>query len=282
MNLAQPKELKQFLGRHGIKADKGLGQHFLCSEPAVDAIVESVHEAQGILEIGPGPGILTGPLSHEHGRVIALEVDPRMVELLQESAPMADVRLQDAMRADLPKILRELPSPRALVSNLPYYITGPLLTRIAEARGSFDVAVLMMQREVAERVLAQIGDRNRGSLSVFLQLQFRIELVRRVPAGSFLPPPKVDSTILQFFPEGNGCSGELQRLIRIGFAQPRKTLVNNLVSGYRVQRPQALEWVTQLGHQETARPSDIALAEWNRLSGMVSGQPLRTRSQFAD
>src|SRR5579871_5760124 len=194
MDLADPKTLTAFLAAHGIRASKGLGQHFLCSRPAVDAIVDRVRSVKGVLEIGPGPGVLTGPMS-EIAEVTALEIDPRMIELLKDSAPKAQVLQIDALKGDLSEVLAGLPTPRAVVSNLPYYITGPLLTKISEARGRFQVAVLMMQREVADRVVAEAGNSNRGSLSVYLQSQFNIELVKRVPAGAFLPPPKVDSTV---------------------------------------------------------------------------------------
>ena len=108
----------------------------------------------GICEIGPGPGVLTQPLSETAERLIALELDARMPALLAESAPQAEVRSVDALKADLKSILEELPSPKALVSNMPYYISGPLLQRVAEVGPFLDRAILMMQKEVAERVHA--------------------------------------------------------------------------------------------------------------------------------
>ncbi len=276
MDLADPKTLKAFLAGHGIRAEKGLGQHFLCSRSAVDSIVGRVQGVRGVLEIGPGPGVLTGPISDHVERVIALEIDARMIELLAESAPRAEVRRLDALKADLGAVMRDLPEPRAVVSNLPYYITGPLLTRVSEVRELFQVAVLMMQREVAERVLAPSGDSNRGSLSVFLQSQFEIERVCRAPAGAFLPPPKVDSTVLQFEPRPDTYSPGFFRLIRIGFAQPRKTLENNLVAGYRVERSVASEWIGRLGHKDKVRPSELGLSDWSRLAVLVGAYTLRT------
>lgn len=267
MNLTDAATLRRFLDKHNLAAKKGLGQHFLCSGPVVSRIVESLADCRGLLEIGPGPGVLTAPLSEHAEKLIAIELDPGMIGSLSDSAPTADVRREDALKADLAALLGELPTPRGVVSNLPYYITGPLLTRIAEARQHFDRAVLMMQREVAQRVQAQPRESLRGSLSVFLQLQFEIRKVADAPAGAFLPPPKVDSTVLMFIPKtGDAIDAKLFRLVRLGFAQPRKTLANNLVAGYRVERPQALEWITAAVLGEKARPQELSLDEWQRLA----------------
>jgi 16S rRNA (adenine1518-N6/adenine1519-N6)-dimethyltransferase len=274
VNLADPGTLKAFLGRHGLTASKGLGQHFLCSAGAVRAVVSRFSACRGVLEIGPGPGVLTSPLSEHAERMIALELDDRMIEALRESAPKADVRKADALKADLAPILRELPEPRGVVSNLPYYITGPLLTRIAEARAEYSIAVLMMQKEVAQRVVAPPKTSARGSLSVYLQAQFDISLVAHVPAGAFLPPPKVDSTILQFVPKATELKpheeADLFKLIRTSFTQPRKTLVNNLL-GLGIGRDVALDATQAAGLGEKARPQELSLEEWYRLRQALSG-----------
>jgi 16S rRNA (adenine1518-N6/adenine1519-N6)-dimethyltransferase len=266
LNLADAASLKAFLGRHGLWASKGLGQHFLISSKVVSAIVSSLADCQGILEIGPGPGVLTSPLSESAQRMVALELDARMIGALKESAPKAEVLQADALRSNLAEILQTLPEPRGVVSNLPYYITGPLVTRIAEARDHYTKAVLMMQKEVAERVLAGPKTSARGSLSVYLQLQFDIKLLCHAPAGAFLPPPKVDSTVLQLTPKPMPVSKEdeeaLFRLIRHAFAQPRKTLINNLVAGYKMEREAAVAVITGCGLKETARPQELPNEEW--------------------
>src|SRR5207248_1411679 len=118
-DLTDPQTLRALLARHGINARKGLGQHFLCSSSALGAILERLEGIQGVLEIGPGPGVLTAPISAQVSRVIALEIDAAMIEALRESAPKAEVRKQDALQVDLSAVLDELPVPRAVVSNLP-------------------------------------------------------------------------------------------------------------------------------------------------------------------
>ncbi|MBN9500975.1 MAG: ribosomal RNA small subunit methyltransferase A [Armatimonadetes bacterium 55-13] len=273
VDLTDPGSLKAFLGRHGLQADKRLGQHFLCSSRVVDAIEERLSSYRGMMEIGPGPGVITSRLANMAEKTIAIELDDRMISALGESAPGVDVRKADALKVDLKAILEELPSPRGLVSNLPYYITGPLLTRIAEVRGSYEKAVLMMQKEVADRVLAAARTSARGSLSVYLQSQFSIEKVVSAPAGAFLPPPKVDSTVLQFVPKPTGIEDEegYFKLVRLAFTQPRKTLANNLVGGYHCSREQALEWITGSGLGELARPQELSLPEWHALWAKIAG-----------
>jgi 16S rRNA (adenine1518-N6/adenine1519-N6)-dimethyltransferase len=242
----------------------------------VESITNAIAGCSGVCEIGPGPGVLTAPISERTQKVIALELDRRMIEALKESAPKADVRRIDAVEADLASILRELPEPRAVVSNLPYYITGPLLTRIAEARSEYSVAVLMMQKEVGQRILAEPGNGDRGSLSVYLQSQFEITLVAQVPAKDFLPLPKVDSTVLKFVPQPFEGDPEFQaqffRLIRLSFAQPRKTLANNLVAGLLQPRERMAEAIENVGLVEKVRPHDLTMQQWIELVKLLTSQ----------
>ncbi len=265
MRLDDPAVLRAFLKRHGLRPDKGLGQHFLVSAPTVDAIVGAASSCKGVLEIGPGPGVLTGPLSEAAERMVAVELDATMPLLLTESAPRAEVVKEDALNADLRALLDGLPAPRAVVSNLPYYITGPLLGRIADVRDRFDVAVLMMQKEVADRILAKPGKRERGALSVAIQSQFTVTRLVHVPSAAFLPPPKVDSAVLVFRPRLDGLSDEVLKLVRLGFAQPRKTLTNNLVAGLRLSREEAVARVEAAGLLETARPAELTESDWAKL-----------------
>lgn len=270
MNLADPSTLRTVLALHGIDARKGLGQHFLCSRAAVDAIVGRLEGFEGVLEIGPGPGVLTAPLS-ARSHVVALELDPQMAGVLAESAPRADVRLEDAAKADLAAILDALPAPRAVVSNLPYYLTGLLLQAVADAHAHFDKAVLMMQREVAQRILAGPGERERGSLSVYLQARFRLSKVCEVPAGAFLPPPKVDSWVLEFAPTRSPLPEAFFRFVRAGFAQPRKTLANNLAASGRYARAAVEDALGREAHSPTVRAHMLSLEHWERLFDRLGG-----------
>lgn len=259
MNLSDRGELVGFLRRHGLAPEKGLGQHFLCSPKVVQTIVDAVPVGASVLEIGPGPGILTGPVSGAHA-TIALELDERMVALLAESAPRAEIVRGDALAVDLHSLLGRLPEPRAVVSNLPYYITGPLLDRIARASNLWVVAILMMQREVGDKILAKPGDRARGAISVRMQAEFEVSKLCSVPPGAFLPPPKVDSVVLRFEPIRCDLPEEFFLFVQRGFAQPRKTLANNLAAaGF------GREVVERAGMAGTVRPHQLTHGEWSRL-----------------
>ena len=273
INLTDLGQLKKFLARHGLEADKSLGQHFLISESAVEAIVDAAASYSTVLEIGPGPGVITSPLSLRVESYVALEVDRSVASALKESAPSANVRFEDALQVDLAEILRLLPQPRAIVSNLPYYITGPLLAKIAEARAEISRAVLMMQREVGTRILSRPGGSARGALSVMLQRQFSIERLIDVPAKAFYPPPKVDSVVLVLTPRISDESQEferwLDRLVHFGFVQRRKTLVNNFTGRLRVDRITAEGWIETAGLTEMARAQELTEEQWVALARLI-------------
>lgn len=263
LDLTSPTDLKALLARHGIDARKGLGQHFLVSRPVVDKVVAAIGEVGGVLEIGPGPGVITAEVS---GRIptTVIELDARMASVLAESAPNARVVQQDALAVNLAALLGDLPAPRAVVSNLPYYITGPLVARIADARTLISRAVLMMQREVADRFIAPVGDSGRGAVSVILQRQFTIKMVCRVPGGCFMPPPKVESAVLLLTPREDAASAKWEQVVRAGFKQPRKTLSNNLrASGFDSSI------IAAVGLEPNARPHFLTEEQWDALAAAI-------------
>lgn len=262
-NLCDSGTLKRLLQKHAVLNDKSLGQHFLISSKVVRQIVNAVEDSSGILEIGPGPGCLTQPLSQNH-TVLAVEADNRMLPVLQETSPNAKVVVGDALNANLADYFAELPSPASVVSNLPYYITGPLLQKIFDVRSLWESAVLMMQYEVGEKILAEPGDRLRGALSVVAQGLFDIELVCLVPAGAFMPPPKVNSLVLKFTPRETQLEDGFIKFVRTGFTQPRKTLANNLKQAYPKVNLEAASL------QASIRPHQLTEEDWMRLYEQVN------------
>jgi len=270
LTLTDPAELKALLSRYGLTPQKRWGQHFLRSPKIVHAILSSLEDVRGVLEVGPGIGVLTSPMSILPKVVIALEIDPLAIQILAETAPLADVRHQDALTADLVSVVQELPEPRALVSNMPYSITGPLLTAFAGVRRSYAKAVLMMQREVGERLLASCGDRAFGSLSVFMQLQFFCSKICDAPAGAFMPPPRVDSVVLELVPRFDLFKASQEEAlfatIRSGFRQPRKSLKNNLRDIPGSNEAKVDRAIHQLGLRPLVRPHEVPLDVWVRLA----------------
>jgi 16S rRNA (adenine1518-N6/adenine1519-N6)-dimethyltransferase len=269
MNLADRGELVGFLRKHGLSADKSLGQHFLCAPNIVKSIVSAAGDYSGCLEVGPGPGILTSFLAKQADQMTAVEFDERMVNLLADSAPNVRVVVGDALKVNLAELFDELPERRVLVSNMPYYITGPLLDAFAKVRSRYAVAVLMMQREVGQKILAEPKNRERGALSVCLQAEFQISLVCKVPPGSFVPPPKVDSIVLKLVPRHDEFPSEFYKVVRAGFGQPRKTLINNLSATWRREKSDVIRLVQESGLTEDSRAFEMDEAQWLRLTAQA-------------
>lgn len=230
----------------------------------VQAVLDAASEFRGILEIGPGPGILTSPLSLR-AKVISLELDDRLAAFAAEMAPDAHVIRCDALAADWGPLLSSLPEPRGIVSNMPYQITGPLLGRTADCVPLIQGAVLMMQKEVGQRVLAQAGDSDRGYISVWLQSLFDIRRAASAPAGAFSPPPKVDSVVLSLSRKEGFPASAVLAIAREGFVQPRKTLANNLRA-----HPGIAEALISAGLSPSARAHQLTWSQWQKLVEALS------------
>ncbi len=217
------------------RARKRFGQHFLSSAAAVERIVSlaSIAPGEPVLEIGPGLGVLTEALLAAGARVTAVELDRDLAEALSERLSAAiecgalRIVQADAVGLDLAGLM---PAPGAkCVSNLPYNVGTRILTQLLEDTGGFSRLVLMFQREVANRLLAQPGDRERGSLSVFAQSRARVRIGFRLQGGAFHPPPKVESAVLVFEPLaepdlGGVAPERFDATARLLFRSPRKTL----------------------------------------------------------
>ena len=264
-DLTDPGTLKRFITRHGLATKKGLGQHWLFSSKAVDAIVRELVGAGGILENCPGPGVLT-QRAVAVAETIALDIDPRVEGALGESAPEARLVLEDVLAADVGALLGELPSPRVVLSNLPYYISTAVVSRLLEAADQFDWGVLMMQREVGERLMAQAGERRRRAISVEGRATFQVRQVCVVPPGAFLPAPKVQSVVLRL--DRQSRANVEMELVRSGFRQRRKTLVSNLVeAGF--DRGSVIGALTAVGMRSDLRPHHLTVDQWIALANRV-------------
>ncbi|MCC6403266.1 MAG: ribosomal RNA small subunit methyltransferase A [Fimbriimonadaceae bacterium] len=248
--------------RHGLDPRKSLGQHFLVSPGHVSRIVDEARGLASVVEVGPGPATLTPGLVEAVGTVVAVDIDPRVGPILAEAAPEARFILADILEFNLAACIGTLPRPCGIVSNMPYNITGPLLDRVARVADSVDRAILMMQTEVARKVMALAGNSARGALSVLMQWDFEIALVSRVPAGAFYPPPKVESTVLRLTPRAARPDPRTRAIVRSGFAHPRKTLAHNL--GW--PRADILGLLEELDHPPLVRAHQLSQEDWQFLA----------------
>lgn len=262
MNLSDRDSLLKFLKKFDLVPKKRLGQHFLCSARVLEEIHHQLEEVQSVLEIGPGPGILTASLCNWVPMVEAIEIDESVIPALKFIAKNARVILGDALKIDWRNNLDKLPRPRVLVSNMPYYITGGLLQKVIEARQSMDFALLMMQEEVGNRISAQAKTGERGSLSVHLQALFTISMVCKVSADEFVPEPKVNSIVLKLIPSQKQFPDRFFEFMRRGFDQPRKTLINNLGKAYELPKESMKTNLQSVGLTDLARAQELTEEEW--------------------
>ena len=216
---------------------KRLGQHFLRDQRTIQRIIEALgpRADETIVEIGPGTGALTAELVKRAGRVVAVEFDSKLAPLLSErfaSFPNFKLVMADALTTDFCELILPAPSAR-LAANLPYNISTAILQKLIAQRACFEEMVLMLQREVVERVLARPGSSDRGFISVLVEAYCETEKLFDVAPGAFRPPPKVWSSVmrLKFRPRINTEVADealLWEVVSAGFAQKRKTILNNL------------------------------------------------------
>jgi 16S rRNA (adenine1518-N6/adenine1519-N6)-dimethyltransferase len=233
-----PGEVRAFLARHGLRASRTLGQNFLVDLSLADrlATLAGVGREDTVIEIGTGLGALTGALARRARRVVSLEVDAGLVRALREEGCLPDnVTLihADALRFDFEAALRAAEGPVRLVTNLPYSISGPALRRILDLRDGLVDWSVMLQREVAERLLGRPGSKAYGSLAVLHQLTVSVESKMELSPRCFHPVPRVRSLFLRLVPLAlsplaAGELPELERVVRAAFGKRRKTLRNAL------------------------------------------------------
>jgi 16S rRNA (adenine1518-N6/adenine1519-N6)-dimethyltransferase len=258
-----PATALRYLGR---QPRKGLSQSFL-TDPGVCVAMAAAAEvgpADDVLEIGPGLGILTRVLLDRAGRVVAVELDRELAARLpdQVSAENLVVVQADALDFDPRQLLGDH---YKLIANLPYHISSPVLTRYLFDVCEPEVLVVMLQREVAERIAA--GPGQASYLSTVIQAVADVSVVRRVAAGAFYPRPKVESAVLRIEPHArptiaNEQREQFRRLVRAGFTQPRKTLANSLAQGLARPRSEVEMWLKRANLDPATRPQHLAVKDW--------------------
>ncbi|HXH83767.1 MAG TPA: 16S rRNA (adenine(1518)-N(6)/adenine(1519)-N(6))-dimethyltransferase RsmA [Candidatus Tectomicrobia bacterium] len=255
---------------------RALGQHFLRDAAIARVIVDLAGPgpADLVVEIGPGEGALTGLLARRAGRVVALEIDPVLAAALSARMPEVEVVEADARTSDYGRLARP-PGGRVLVvGNLPYSASKPIVGALLEARSAIDLMVLMLQREVAERLAAPPGTRVYGMLSVLAQATCDVEVALRVPPGAFRPPPKVESAVLRVRPRATprvppGLERRFRQVVRAAFAQRRKTLANALTAGLGLPGTTAREAATAAGIDPGRRAETLSVEDFVSLAARL-------------
>jgi len=255
-----------------MRAKKSLGQNFLRDDGVIGRIISSLRltGSETVIEIGPGQGALTTTLLERANRVIAIEFDRDMVAFLErrfEGTPRLQLLQADALNVDYSAILPAGP-PVKLVANLPYNVSTPILQSVAAQRHHFSDIVLMFQREVVERITAKAGGKERGYLSVIVEEAFETENLFDVAPTAFVPVPKVWSAVVRLIPKSPADVDHklFRRLVSIGFAQKRKTILNNL----RPVVEGAAERLSAAGIDPIRRAETLTLDEWLDLTRAVS------------
>lgn len=257
-NLAN--QTKYLLRKYKLRAKKSLGQNFLINSSVLAEIVEAaeLRKSDVILEVGSGLGTLTRVLANQVQEVIALEKDSRLVEVL--TAELSDFANVSLLNEDARSfLLNKERSFNKVVANLPFYLTSPLINRLINLSPPLELIVLMVQKEVAERICARPPKSNR--LAVLCQLQAECQIVSRIPAKSFHPTPAVDAAVLRIKSFGPLPDPFLVELVNAGFSSPRKTLANNFATHFNVSRSQ----LEQCGFNGKIRAEALALEDWRKI-----------------
>lgn len=267
--------------RHAPQPKKRFGQHFLCSKEVLERIADAagICEKDTVLEIGAGLGDLTLHLAGRANEVLALELDKRLLEILEQrvgSMPNIRILHQDALRLPLPEALREMGRPRKVVANLPYNVGTRILIRLAAYPSEIDLMVLMFQKEVAQRITARVGNKAYGSLSVLLALHWDSRMAFKVAPRAFRPSPKVESALVVLTPLGKprvdvGDQGLFEKLLRSAFSQRRKTLLNALQGLLGKDRMLVGEILRLADIQPGRRAESLSLEEFARLGRAAAG-----------
>lgn len=273
-NLTNINVVKELLKKYGFTFSKGLGQNFLINPSVCPKIAEYgfAESGYGILEIGTGFGTLSCELAKGADKVVAVEIDSRLLPVLGET--MADfdnfkVINADIMKTDLDSLIKqEFDGLKvAVCANLPYYITSPVIMKLLESEIPADAITVMVQKEAAQRLCARMGTREAGAITAAVNYYGSAELLFNVSRGSFMPAPNVDSAVIQIRPD-NKYRNKIDdrelyfRVIKGAFAQRRKTLANSLNASIGVEKTVIYDILKEMGLKETIRCEQLNMDQW--------------------
>lgn len=262
------EQVREILRKRGLNVRKKYGQNFLIDRNIVDKImkVASIKQDDTVIEIGPGLGALTHELSKRANRVVAYEIDAGLVGFLQEEFRSFDKVA--IVQKDFLEVKLDFPESIKVISNLPYYITTPILFQLLESKQAIDSIVVMMQKEVAERLVAKPRTKQYNALSVILQFLAEVKIEFHVPKTCFYPVPDVDSSIIhiRLKPLSNEIgTNEFIAFVKNAFHQRRKTLLNNVASAYHLKKPFIESMLEETKHSPSVRAEELSLEQFIEL-----------------
>ena len=276
------EETKFIMKKYNIKANKNLGQNFLISQEVVEKIVDSsqITREDLVIEIGPGLGTLTKYLLEKAGKVICIELDTKMLQILEDRFSLYDnfeIINNDVLKVDLKNIIKkEKENPEIknvkIVANLPYYITTPIIMKLLEEKLELESITVMIQKEVADRLIAVPGQKNTGAITYSVYYYTASEGILEVPNNSFIPEPEVTSKVIKLNirkePIVNPKDKEkMFKVIKNAFMQKRKTLLNSLTNNkIFANKQQGIEILNSLGIDENIRPETLTLEQFAKIS----------------
>ena len=269
--LSDLSTMREILSRHGFTFSKALGQNFLINPSVCPRMAElcGADAESGVLEIGPGMGVLTRELAKRSKKTVAVELDTRLLPVLAETLadyPNASVMQGDVMKLDLHQLIKEeFPGMQvAVCANLPYYITSPVIMKILEEKLPITALTVMVQKEAADRICAKPGTRACGAVSAAVQYYAEPEILFQVSRGSFMPAPNVDSTVIRLNvrpqpPVELRSEEAFFRLVKAAFGQRRKTALNAVSAGLGLPKAQVAEAMERAGIAPNARAEQMTL-----------------------
>lgn len=272
-NLSDISVIKDVMTRHGFTFSKALGQNFIVNPSVCPRIADEGGARSGVcaLEIGAGVGILTAELAERADKVVCIELDERLLPVLDETlANFDNVKIinQDILKCDLKKIIKENfgDSPFVVCANLPYYITSPVIMKLLEERIGAESVTVMVQKEAADRLCAPVGSRDAGAVTVAVNFYAEAQKLFNVSRGSFMPSPKVDSAVIRLdirYEPPIKVQNEkfFFSMVKAAFAQRRKTAPNSLSSGMSIPKETVLNALRNGGFSETVRPESLTMQE---------------------
>lgn len=276
-NLSDISVIKDVLERHGFSFSKALGQNFIINPGICPKMAENClcDENTGVIEIGAGIGVLTAQLAKRAKKVVCVELDTRLLPILDETLGEFDnieIINADVMKTDLHALIKEKFQGMEVVvcANLPYYITSPIITMLLESRLPVKAITVMVQKEAADRLCTPVGSRDSGAITVCTNYYAQVRQLFNVSRGSFMPQPNVDSTVIRLDIRQKPAvkvSDEKKffKMVRAAFSQRRKTAVNSIASGMGISKQQVCQALLKSGLSETVRAEKLSMQELAQL-----------------